>query len=226
MIKHIFSSRSLLCIGAGFAAFLVGLRLDQRAQNVPKQEPHAMVRPEIFQGAGHEEEVRERIEKMSGVSGPLFFSPEEWMPIEPVLLEGVDVSHLFAGEFVLRKSLREDFLFKKVVLDATFSRPEAFVDVRIPVRADTWLVLRFSKDGMKAMRRTEHGDLGEVVTAKIQQPPAGCSRYEVIAKGETYRVVCGGITALQVDGAPPSAGKVLAASNLRRDEVRELSIDG
>lgn len=226
MTRHIFSSRSLLCVGAGFAAFLVGLRLDQRLRSVPIQEPHAMVRPEIFQQATHEGEVRARIEKVSGVKGTLFFAPDEWVPAEPVIVEGVDVSDLFAGEFVLKRSLQADFRFSKAIVEATFTRPDTFVDLGIPVSPDAWLVLRFSNGGIKALRRMATGTFEPVSPDINREPLPQCARYEVVASEGKLEAVCEGKTMLRLGALDKYHGRVFVASNLMRGEVRELKIEG
>jgi hypothetical protein len=179
----------------------------------------------LFTNSPQELALKDRIEKMSGLEGRPLLSLDQWVPVEPIVVDGIDVSNLFVGEFSYKPSLEGSFQFSKFVLDAVFTRPETFFDFGIPVESGA-LVVRFSGSSVEAFSRSGSGaDLVPLDGMKVR-PPAGCSRYELISTTAGQSVVCSGRTIMEIKTPIRRNGRVFAASNLTGGELRELSIAG
>jgi hypothetical protein len=183
------------------------------------------VRSELFADSAQQLELKERIEKLSGLEGRPLLSLDQWAPVEPIVVDGIDVSNLFVGEFSYKPSLEGRFQFSKFVLDAVFTRPETFFDLGVPVESGA-LVIRFSGSSVEAfLRSSSGGDLVPLDGMKVQLS-SGCSRYELVPTATAQSVVCSGRTVMEIKMPIRRNGRVFAASNLTGGELRELSIAG
>lgn len=223
-MKAKFSVRQLLLYsGAAVAAFFVGLELDHRIRHREPTRDAAMARPEIFEMSSREREVRERIEKVSGVRGAPLFNRDEWAPAEPVSIDGVDVSDLFAGEYVYKRSVENNFSFRGATVEGVFTRPHTFLDIGVSAEDNSRIVYRFSSDGVRVFERSSKGAL-ESLAPPVKELPPGCTKFQIVSSDANQSVVCQGITLVQINLGKRRQRRVFAASNLMRGEIRDLTI--
>jgi hypothetical protein len=224
-MKNFISSTTFTATAAVVVACLVGTILDRRIDHAHSSADRVMVKQEIFLDSTPEKEreVQAQIEKLSGIKGAPLLSLQEWVPVGPVVVDGVDVSNLFSGEFSYKRSLEKDFQFSKLVLDASFGRPGTFFDLGVANGTDSAVVVRLSGNGVSTFNRTAQGVLEPLESTKTALP-AGCSRFEVLQTQASQSIVCQGITVAEIKAPFRRQGRVFVASNLTRGEVRELSI--
>ncbi len=225
MRRAILSSKTVVSTLAVFAACFVGVLLDERVRNHDLSNDRLRVRGELFAHSPQELALRDRIEKLSGLEGRPLLSLEDWSPVEPIVVDGIDVSNLFVGEFSYKPSLGRDFAFSRFVLDAVFTRPETFFELGVPVESGS-LVVRFSGSLVEAFSRPAGGGELTPISGMKVSLPAGCGRYEVIASEVGQSVVCSGKTVMEIKIPNRRNGRVFAASNLTGGELRELYIVG
>lgn len=219
------SSKTVVSVLAVFTACFVGVVLDERVRNHDLSNDRLRVRGELFAHSPQELALRDRIEKLSGLEGRPLLSLDDWTPVEPVVVDGIDVSNLFVGEFSYKPSLRENFQFSRFVIDAVFTRPETFFELGVPVQSGS-LVVRFSGAAVEAFSRPANG--GELTPIEGMKTTLStpCSRYELLASEVGQSVVCAGRTLMEIKIPNRRNGRVFAASNLTGGELRELSIAG
>jgi hypothetical protein len=224
-MKHFLSSTTFTATAAVVVACVVGTILDNRIDDSLSASDRIMVKKELFLDAAPEKAraVQTQIEKLSGIKGAPLLSLEEWVPVNPVIVDGVDVSNLFSGELSYKRSLEKNFQFSKLVLDASFGRPGTFFDFGVSGGADSAVIVRLSGSGVATFNRAAGGVLEPVESAKAPLP-VGCSRFEVLQKSDSQSVVCQGITVAEIKAPFRRQARVFVASNLTRGEVRELSI--
>jgi hypothetical protein len=219
------SPKTFVSIAAVIAACFVGVVLDERVRHHDSSTDRLRVRSELFANSPQELALKDRIEKLSGLEGRPLLSLDQWVPVEPIVVDGIDVSNLFVGEFSYKPSLEGSFQFSKLVLDAVFTRAETFFDLGIPVESGA-LVVRFSGSSVEAFSKSASGgDLVPLNGMKVTTP-VGCSRYELVATATGQSVVCLGRTIMEIKMPNRRNGRVFAASNLTGGELRELSIAG
>jgi hypothetical protein len=224
-MKQYISPTTLTGTAAVVVACLVGTVLDQRSAAKHSPADRVMAKQEIFLESTPEREAQARIEQLSGVKGGPLLSLEEWEPVTPIKVDGVEVSNLFAGEFSYKRSLTKDFQFSKLVLDASFARPGTFFDVGLSAGGNGSVIIRLSRDGVATFTRSESGVVEPLEVSKNAGPPA-CSRFEVLRTPSGQSVVCEGRTVAEIKTPNGSRGGVFVASNLTSGEVKELSISG
>jgi hypothetical protein len=207
------------------AACVVGVVLDERVRLHDSSTDRLRLRGELFANSPQELALKDRIEKLSGLEGRPLLSLDKWSPIEPVVVDGIDVSNLFVGEFTYKPSLEEDFQFSKFVLDAVFKRPDTFFELGIPVESGA-LVVRFSASKVEAFSRPSNSQALLPIEGMRVTTPSDCSRYEVMATALGQAVVCSGRTLMEIKTPIRRNGRVFAASNLTGGELRELYIAG
>lgn len=224
-MKHFLSSTTFTATAAVVVACVVGTVLDKRIEDSHSASDRVMVKQELFVDTAPEKEreVQSQIEKLSGIKGSPLLSLEEWVPVNPVIVEGVDVSNLFSGELSYKPSLEKNFQFSKLVLDASFGRPGTFFDFGVASGSDSDVIVRLTGSGVSAFNRTAAGVLEPLESAKAPLP-AGCNRFEVRQMSNVQSIVCQGITVAEIKAPFRRQGRVFVASNLTRGEVRELSI--
>ncbi|MEY4701243.1 MAG: hypothetical protein RL326_1430 [Pseudomonadota bacterium] len=219
------SPTTLVSVIAAVAACFVGVVLDERLRHHDSSSDRLRVRSELFAHSPQQLALKDRIEKLSGLEGRPLLSLDQWVPVEPIVVDGIDVSNLFVGEFSYKPSLEGKFQFSKFVLDAVFTRPETFFDLGVPVESGA-LVIRFSGSSVEAFSQSSGGrDLVPLDGMKAQLSP-GCSRYELLSTATGQSVVCSGRTVMEIKMPIRRNGRVFAASNLTGGELRELSIAG
>ena len=225
-MKRYISPTTLTGAAAVFVACLVGATLDRRVAHTHTSADRVMAKPEIFLDATPEREAQAHIEKLSGLKGEPLLSLEEWSPVNPVVVEGVDVSNLLSGEFSYKKSLDKDFQFSKLVIDASFARPGTFFDLGLPSGTNSSVIIRLSSAGISAFSRAGANGALEQLEVGKNALSAGCTRFEVLQNELGQSVVCQGITLAEIKAQNRRQGRVFVASNLTAGEVRELSISG
>jgi hypothetical protein len=224
-MKHYISPTTLTGAAAVVVACVVGTILDQRSEAKHSPSDRVMAKQELFVESTPEREAQARIEKLSGVKGAPLLSLEEWEPVTPTKVDGIDVSNLFAGEFSYKKSLTKDFQFSKLVLDASFARPGTFFDLGLPAAGNGSVIIRLSRDGIATFTRSESG-VTEPLEVSKKVGSTGCGRVEVLRTPFGQSVVCEGITIAEIKAPNERQGRVFVASNLTAGEVKELSISG
>ena len=224
-MKHFLSSSTCTATTAVVVACLVGTILDKRIEQTHSSADRVMVKQEVFVDSmpEKEREVQTQIEKLSGIKGAPLLSLEEWVPVGPVIVDGVDVSNLFSGEFSYKPSLEKDFRFSKFALDASFGRQGTFFDFGVSTGPDSAVVVRLTRSGVSTFTRGATGVL-EPLESATSALPEGCSRFEVVQNQASQSVVCKGITLTEIKAPFRRQGRVFVASNLTSGEVRELSI--
>jgi hypothetical protein len=219
------SPTTFVSVIAVVVACFVGVVLDERVRHHDSSTDRLRVRSELFANSPQEIALKDRIERLSGLEGRPVLSLDTWAPVEPVVVDGIDVSNLFVGEFTYRRSLEANFQFSKFVLDAVFKRPETFFELGIPVESGA-LVVRFSASTIEAFSKPSgEGALIPLEGMKVTAP-TNCSRYELVATTTGQSVVCMGRTLMEIKIPNRRNGRVFAASNLTGGELRELSIAG
>jgi hypothetical protein len=141
------------------------------------------------------------------------------------VVDGIDVSNLFVGEFSYKPSLDRGFQFSKFVLDAVFTRPDTFFELGVPVDTGS-LVVRFSGTTVQAFSRPASGRELTPLEGMKTTLPNSCGRYEMVATPLGQTVVCSGKTVMEIKIPNRRNGRVFAASNLTGGELRELYIAG
>jgi len=208
-----------------FVGVLLDRRLNHRLEGLRHPEPRASVQRDLVVVPEAERRLRERIEVASGLKGRPLLSLDKWTPVDPIVMDGVDVSTMFSGEFIYSASLSSEFRFSGAVVDAIFLRPGTFLDLGIPSGPNTSTVFRFSAAGIHPLRRVGKGAL-EPLDHTAFSAVDSCSRYEIVISGSQQTVVCNGITRLDINAKTGQQGPVWIASNLTGGEVRELRISG
>jgi hypothetical protein len=183
------------------------------------------VRSELFAHSPQELALKDRIEKLSGLEGRPLLSLDKWSPVEPVVVDGIDVSNLFVGEFTYKPSLEANFQFSKFVLDAVFKRPDTFFELGVPVESGS-VVVRFSATTVEAFSKPANGGALVSLEGMKVSIPGDCSRFELVLTGTGQSVVCLGRTIMEIKMPIRRNGRLFAASNLTGGELRELSIAG
>ncbi len=167
--------------------------------------------------------VRARVERLSGVSGRPLLSTERWQASEPVFVDGLDVSDMFAQPFTLKRSLQSGFRAEGATLEVAWERPDTFLDLGIGQTSNGSLMLRFTRESVRAFLRSHSGILipGETVDGEQLK---GCERYEVSVAPDDVSVLCAGRKIIGIAYPGAANGKVFVASNLEAREVKMLSI--
>ena len=224
MSEHSKTSK-VVTVAVVCAACLVGVVLDLRLESLRDGDARASLGTDLVVVPEPERQLRERIEVASGLKGRPLLSLEEWRAVEPIVIDGVDVSNMFSGEFIYSGSLSSDFRFSGAVVDAVFSRAGTFLDLGVPSGPNTSTVFRFSARGVEPFRRIGRGPLEPVDHTAFPSTEA-CSHFQVVTNPGEQSVVCDGITRLQIKVRTGQQGGVWVASNLTGGEVRELKISG
>lgn len=219
------SPKMLVSSLAVVVACVVGVVLDERVRSHDSSHDRLRVRSELFANSPEELALRDRIQKLSGLEGRPLLSLSEWAPVEPIVVDGIDVSNLFVGEFSYKPSLERGFQFSRFVLDAVFTRADTFFELGVPVDTGS-LVVRFSGTSVQAFSRPASG--GELTPLEGMKAtvPGGCGRYEMVVTPIGQSVVCSGRTVMEIKIPNRRNGRVFAASNLTGGELRELYIAG
>lgn len=225
MIGLKLSPLTLVSSIAVVAACVVGVILDERVRLHDSSTDRLRLRSELFAHSPQELALKDRIEKLSGLEGRPLLSLDKWSPVEPVVVDGFDVSNLFVGEFTYKPSLEANFQFSKFVLDAVFKRPDTFFELGIPVESGA-VVVRFSATKVEAFSRPSNTQALLPLEGMHATTPSDCSRYEIVATTTGQSVVCSGRTMMEIKMPIRRNGRVFAASNLTGGELRELSIAG
>jgi hypothetical protein len=222
---------SLSLLGCVAIAAVCGRALDQRqrlamAGTDPSWENgRASLSLPPTEQESNERRVRQQVEHLSGVPGRPLLSSERWQAIEPILIDGVNVSDMFAQPFVLKRSLANGFRTESVSLQASWQRPDTYLDLVLGQTSNGAVMMRFAKDGVRAFLRSHSGISipGESVATDVTQ---GCERYEISVTTSDVTVSCGDRKILGVAYPSASEGMVSIASNLAAQEVSVLSIKG
>jgi len=218
----------ILCV---LVAGICGRALDQRQRTALSEDRSAWTEgraslkfPPLQQGAA-EHDTRARVERISDLPGTALLSTQRWQAVQTVLVDGVDVSDMLTHPFVLKRSLIKGFRAEQVAFEASWKRPEAFLDLVLGEASHGSVMLRFTPGGVQSFLRSHSGILVPVET-RSGSDLAGCERYEVAVLTDDVSLVCSARKVLSVAFPGVSQGRVLVSSNLTGQEVQMLSIKG
>jgi hypothetical protein len=132
---------------------------------------------------------------------------------------------MLAHPFVLKRSLLKGFRAEQVAFEASWKRPEAFLDLVLGEASHGSVMLRFRPLGVQAFLRSHSGILVPV-EMRTGSDLAGCERYEVSVSSDDVSLICAARKVLSVAFPGVSQGRVLVSSNLTAKDVQRLSIKG
>lgn len=165
------------------------------------------------------------VEQLSGVRGAGPFSLQAWLPSEPVLLDGQNVSSLFTQEFTLRTSLRPDYTLSRVSFSPRWTRPDGFLELGIGGSRNGAVLLRFSADGVEPFFVSRSG-----IRVPIQQGSGEqrkrCGHYDVVVQEQSLNISCDSSVQREIPAVFSAKGVLFATSNLLQGDLADLVVVG
>ncbi len=166
-----------------------------------------------------------KVERLSGVDGSGPFSLGSWLPSDPVLVDGYNVSSLLAQEFTLRTSLRADYTLARLSFSPSWSGPDGFLEVGIGGSRNGAILLRFSADGVEPFF-ISRSELRVPIQKVSGEQRKRCSHYDVVAHEQSLSISCDSSVQLEVPTVVPVKGFLFVTSNLLKRELDDFVVVG